>query len=1192
MSNKVVIQVKEDPIIIRMAKQGAIGRPGPAGEAGEDGTAWELTMKMVGSPDGECKVAIYRNGELYTATSVYIEVYTLEFGGLDFVLRPNLCNNMVGDFLFTYTNTQSCFVIAYEDSSKEKVLCSNSANYGKAASIAIGQVKQGATPKVTNVGTPHDAILNFTLQKGDAATVAVGNVSTLPFGARATVVNVGTNNDAVFDFGIPNGAGTGCYVDEPIETLFYDAGALFTPVMSSDGVLSWTNNAELENPEPVRIALNPRGEWSSTATYTNPDVVKYQGSSYFAKKSVPAGTKPTNTSYWIKMVDKGDAATVAVGTVTTGQPGSSVVITNRGTNTDAIFDFTIPKGQKGDTGTISVGTVTTGSAGSNATVVNSGTNTDAVFDFSIPRGTPATVTVGTVSTGTAGSRASVTNRGTSGNAILDFVIPRGENGDGYTGAQVDEPNKMLLLERTQNMLSEMAFVDDAPSDSKDYARKNGEWVQTAPLASPTFTGTPKAPTAADGTSTTQIATTAFVQNAFKANDAMLFKGTIGSSGATVTALPATHYQGWTYKVATAGTYAGKVCEIGDTIMCVTDGTSSNNAHWTVIQANIDGAVTGGTSSTDSNVAIFNGTSGRIIKDSGFTIGKSVPSNAKFTDTTYTNGDGLSLSGTTFSASFPTSGTPSALGTASNGTSTNVARADHVHAKPAYGNITTAGAITATADIANGDKIVIVDSSNSSKLTGTTITFDGTTTDKALTPKGTWETFGNTYTLPTASSSTKGGVKVGTGLSISSEVLSNSGVRSIATGTANGTISVNTGGTSANVSVKGLGTAAYINDAPNDGNYYARKDNNWIMFADSEGGSTATVAWGGITGSISSQGDLQDALALKASSTHAHGNITNAGAITSDTAVASGDKLIVSDSSASSKLVRTGISFDGSTTTKALTPKGTWETFNNYSLPTASSSTKGGVKVGDGLSISSEVLSNSGVRSIAIGTANGTISVNTGGTSADVSVKGLGTAAYTNSTEYATANHEHTQSDVVSALGYRPASAMTNSDVAIASSCLEVKELYDEDLDDYKPYSTNCYISTNTQCAHTPAGIKSFFMVAFPTSNSYRQQILIERITNNIYTRYFSTAWSDWVKIEITDTKYTASTTSIGSASAGTAISADDITAWSEGTLPTASVENGILSFGMGSLPSLSYTSRSIPNISVTSQTVVTGITEA
>ncbi len=70
-------------------------------------------------------------------------------------------------------------------------------------------------------------------------------------------------------------------------------------------------------------------------------------------------------------------------------------------------------------------------------------------------------------------------------------------------------------------------------------------------------------------------------NAFTANDAMVFKGTIGTGG-TVTALPATHKQGWTYRVITAGTYAGKVCEIGDMIICVTDGTAASNDHWTVV----------------------------------------------------------------------------------------------------------------------------------------------------------------------------------------------------------------------------------------------------------------------------------------------------------------------------------------------------------------------------------------------------------------------------------------------------------------------------------------------------------------------------------------------------------------------------------------------------------------------------------
>lgn len=133
----------------------------------------------------------------------------------------------------------------------------------------------------------------------------------------------------------------------------------------------------------------------------------------------------------------------------------------------------------------------------------------------------------------------------------------------------------------------------------------------ARLASPAFTGTPTAPTAADGTNTTQIATTAFVMSQFKYNDAMIYKGVVNSNND----LPTTHYQGWTYKVATAGTYAGIACEIGDMIICNTDGTAANDAHWNVIQTNIDGAVTGPTTSKDTGIAIYNGTTGKIIKDS-------------------------------------------------------------------------------------------------------------------------------------------------------------------------------------------------------------------------------------------------------------------------------------------------------------------------------------------------------------------------------------------------------------------------------------------------------------------------------------------------------------------------------------------------------------------------------------------------
>ena len=126
-----------------------------------------------------------------------------------------------------------------------------------------------------------------------------------------------------------------------------------------------------------------------------------------------------------------------------------------------------------------------------------------------------------------------------------------------------------------------------------------------------------------------------ITSGIKANDAMIFKGTLGTSG-TITALPASHKIGDTYRVVTGGSYAGVQCEVGDLVICITAGTTASDAHWTVAQTNIDGAVTGPSSSTDGRVALFSGTSGKVLKQSSYTIGKSVPSDAVFTDTVYTH----------------------------------------------------------------------------------------------------------------------------------------------------------------------------------------------------------------------------------------------------------------------------------------------------------------------------------------------------------------------------------------------------------------------------------------------------------------------------------------------------------------------------------------------------------------------------
>jgi hypothetical protein len=167
---------------------------------------------------------------------------------------------------------------------------------------------------------------------------------------------------------------------------------------------------------------------------------------------------------------QGTAATIEVGTVTTGAAGSSASVTNTGTSEEAVFDFTIPRGNKGDKGdtgdaaTISVGTVTTGNAGSDATVTNSGTTSAAVLDFAIPRGAAATIAVGTVTTGAAGSSATVTNTGTSGEAVFAFSIPRGATGStgatgpGYSGATSTTSNTLTVGSKTWSVASTGAFA--------------------------------------------------------------------------------------------------------------------------------------------------------------------------------------------------------------------------------------------------------------------------------------------------------------------------------------------------------------------------------------------------------------------------------------------------------------------------------------------------------------------------------------------------------------------------------------------------------------------------------------------------------------------------------------------------------------------------------------------------------------
>jgi hypothetical protein len=111
-----------------------------------------------------------------------------------------------------------------------------------------------------------------------------------------------------------------------------------------------------------------------------------------------------------------------------------------------------------------------------------------------------------------------------------------------------------------------------------------------------------------------------MNNLLAASDAMIFKGTIGTDG-TLQILPTTYQVGWTFKIVTAGTYAGNNLEIGDVLISLVDrsGTGNLDSDWAAVQTNLDGAVTGPLVAVNGNIPVFDGNTGKIIRDSGFTI---------------------------------------------------------------------------------------------------------------------------------------------------------------------------------------------------------------------------------------------------------------------------------------------------------------------------------------------------------------------------------------------------------------------------------------------------------------------------------------------------------------------------------------------------------------------------------------------
>ncbi len=105
--------------------------------------------------------------------------------------------------------------------------------------------------------------------------------------------------------------------------------------------------------------INFRGSWNSTTYYALNDAVTYAGSAYLAIMSNSNAEPDQFQQVWSVLAQQGStgpsgptgtAATLQIGSVTTGSPGSAATITNVGTASAAVLNFSIPQGQTGAAG--------------------------------------------------------------------------------------------------------------------------------------------------------------------------------------------------------------------------------------------------------------------------------------------------------------------------------------------------------------------------------------------------------------------------------------------------------------------------------------------------------------------------------------------------------------------------------------------------------------------------------------------------------------------------------------------------------------------------------------------------------------------------------------------------------------------------------------------------------------------------
>lgn len=202
--------------------------------------------------------------------------------------------------------------------------------------------------------------------------------------------------------------------------------------------------------------------------------------------------------------------------------------------------------------------------------------------------------------------------GTDSSAVKQYVIVGTRPSSGQQQGVIYIENNVGYI---WNGSSWVKVFEDVSSDISDLESRVGT-LETdidlkAPLANPAFTGS----VTIGGNA---VATQEWVNTLI----GQMNNSVPGIVDGDENPLPTTGYKaGQMWRVAEAGTYAGTDCEVGDLIICLKNYASgtAGNTDFMVIQANIDGAVTGPDSATDGHIVVFNGSTGKIIKESNVAI---------------------------------------------------------------------------------------------------------------------------------------------------------------------------------------------------------------------------------------------------------------------------------------------------------------------------------------------------------------------------------------------------------------------------------------------------------------------------------------------------------------------------------------------------------------------------------------------